>query len=363
LSGPIGNPTERPNQRVREAILAAHSHSSARQRSDGVSVADDDRFPEGAGTITLLDSGACGRAAASIEKSPKNKSAAMEGPPLRGHLGSSKKEANVKKLILILLLAVPAFAQEEELVAAAPKISVVLSGLDNPRSLAFGPEGALYVAEAGRGGSGPCFVAFKLDWCYGPSGRVRRLWKGKQQIVLDGLPSWARPATAKKPGNRAQGADGISFQGRGNMYVSIGWERRADQREALAGEGGLMFDRLIRVTPDGQSETVADIADYENAHPTPDLESDPFKVRAEPGRELVIDSGANRLLSVRANGEVSTIATFPSRVDGRPTDSVPTSIVLGPDGAYYVSELTGIPFTNGIARIYRLVEGRRRKYF
>jgi len=272
----------------------------------------------------------------------------------------------VKKILIPLaalsLLALPCIAQDE-LTAAAPKVTPVMTGLDNPRSLAFGPEGALYVAEAGRGGSGPCFVAFGANWCYGPSGKVERLWKGKTQVVVDGLPSWARAATAKQPGMRAQGADGISFQGRGNLYVSIGWERRADQRVALAGEGGLMFDRLIRVTPDGQIETVADVAEYEIANPTPDLESDPFNVLAEPGRELVIDSGANRLLSVRANGQISTIATFPSRVDGRSTDSVPTSVVLGPDGAYYVSELTGIPSKNNIANIYRLVEGQAPEVF
>jgi glucose/arabinose dehydrogenase len=39
--------------------------------------------------------------------------------------------------------------------AGAATTRVVMSGLDNPRGLAFGPEGALYVAEAGRGGPGP----------------------------------------------------------------------------------------------------------------------------------------------------------------------------------------------------------------
>ena len=33
-------------------------------------------------------------------------------------------------------------------------VATVMSGLDNPRGLAIGPEGALYVAEAGRGGDG-----------------------------------------------------------------------------------------------------------------------------------------------------------------------------------------------------------------
>jgi glucose/arabinose dehydrogenase len=36
---------------------------------------------------------------------------------------------------------------------------------------------------------------------------------------------------------------------------------------------------------------------------------------------------------------------------------VPTSVVVGPDGAYYVSELTGFPFPVGAARIYRVVPG------
>ena len=34
-----------------------------------------------------------------------------------------------------------------------PKVTVVASGLNNPRGLAFGPGGALYVAEGGTGGT------------------------------------------------------------------------------------------------------------------------------------------------------------------------------------------------------------------
>jgi len=39
---------------------------------------------------------------------------------------------------------------------ATPPFEVVMSNLDNPRGLAWGPEGGLYVAEAGRGGTMPC---------------------------------------------------------------------------------------------------------------------------------------------------------------------------------------------------------------
>jgi len=267
----------------------------------------------------------------------------------------------VKKLILFVLIALPCVAQEA--FVKAPTVSVVMNGLDNPRGLAFGPEGALYVVEAGRGGSGPCRVQLGQTFCYGATGAVRRLWKGKVEIVASGLPSMARPVTAKMPGSRAQGPDGISFHGRGGMYVSIGWEDDPHKRADFGDVGGL-FDRLIRITPDGQSETFADLGDYEIATGPPvGGESDPFNVLAEPGGELVVDAGANRLIRVAANREISTVASFPSRIDGRSTDSVPTSIVTGPDGAYYVSELTGLPFTDGAANIYRVTEGQAPEVF
>jgi hypothetical protein len=49
--------------------------------------------------------------------------------------------------------------------AAAPPWTVVMKELDNPRGLAFGDDGALYVAEAGRGGSGPCISLRGLPPC------------------------------------------------------------------------------------------------------------------------------------------------------------------------------------------------------
>ena len=53
----------------------------------------------------------------------------------------------------------------------------------------------------------------------------------------------------------------------------------------------------------------------------------------------------------------------PPRQSGAPptfdqlTDAVPTAVIAGPDGAYYVSELTGVPFVAGKANIYRVVLG------
>src|SRR5438132_14309987 len=73
--------------------------------------------------------------------------------------------------------------------AADTPFTVLASGLDSPRGLAFGPEGALYVAEAGRGGTGPCLNSPEGGQaCYGASGAVTRIWRGTQQRLATGLP-------------------------------------------------------------------------------------------------------------------------------------------------------------------------------
>src|SRR5206468_5340731 len=56
--------------------------------------------------------------------------------------------------LLALALGAAALLGVTSLSSAAPagSFTTVVSGLDNPRDLAFGPNGKLYVAEAGSGG-------------------------------------------------------------------------------------------------------------------------------------------------------------------------------------------------------------------
>ena len=237
---------------------------------------------------------------------------------------------------------------------AQPIVTVVMSGLDNPRGLAFGPEGALYVAEAGRGGDGPCFFnsAGELR-CYGPTGAITRLWRGDQVRVVTGLPSHAPPG-----GAFAGGANDISFQGVGGMFVAIGLGNDPHLIRPSLGTAGNLLGTLLQVNAAGGWRVLADIAAYEAAvDPNGGLiDSNPFGVLAEAGSRLVVDAGANALFRVAADGAVTTVAVFPSRPT-RSTDAVPTAVALGPDGAYYVGESTGAPFAAGAARIYRVVEG------
>ena len=76
--------------------------------------------------------------------------------------------------------------------------TVFATGLDNPRGLAFGPDGALYVAEAGSGGTTSTIdicPELQIGGFYGPyvngrSARVSRIdANGHHTVVVDGLPS------------------------------------------------------------------------------------------------------------------------------------------------------------------------------
>ena len=235
------------------------------------------------------------------------------------------------------------------------EVSVVMSGLDSPRGLAFDPRGALYVTEAGRGGGvgAPSVVQRGSTFYYGATGAVSRLWHGQQERVATGLPS-----LAMANGSRAEGPSDISFQGVGNAYVAIALEGNPNLREQL-GDVGAGFGRLVRMEPDGTYASAADLAGYE-ATVNPDgrqLDSDPYSVLAEPGSQVVVDAGGNSLLRVAANGDISTLAVLPTLATSTSGDAVPTCVTRGPDGAYYVGILTGLPFTNGAARIYRLIPG------
>jgi hypothetical protein len=238
---------------------------------------------------------------------------------------------------------------------AQPIVTVVMSGLDNPRGLAFGPEGALYVAEAGRGGESPCFQnSAGESRCYGPTGAITRLWHGEQVRIVTGLPSHASPG-----GAFGGGVNDISFHGVGGMFVAMGLGNDPAIVRPVLGAPGNLLGTLLQMNAGGGWRIVADVAAYEAAvDPNGGLiDSNPYGVLAEAGSRLVVDAGANALFRVAANGTITTVAVFPSRPH-RNTDSVPTAVAVGPDGAYYVGEATGAPFAAGAARIYRVVEGQ-----
>ena len=231
------------------------------------------------------------------------------------------------------------------------RVTTVMTGLDNPRGLAFGPEASLYVIEAGSGGP-TCATHRNQRMCFGTSGALARLRDGIQTRVAVGFPSYISPSS------EVTGAHDVAFVGLGSAYVTIGFGGDPDQR-GVFGPDGTLLGTLLQVAPSGEWRPVADVAAHERLfNPAGDrVDANPYGLLAGGRSRLVSDAGANALIEVHPNGETRTVATFPSR-PARATDAVPTAVVQGPDGAYYVSELTGVPFTAGAAVVYRVVPGQ-----
>src|SRR5262249_28440620 len=129
----------------------------------------------------------------------------------------------------------------------------VVSGLDNPRDLAFGPNGKLYVAEAGSGGpncvDGSCF------------GFTSGLSLVNAQSATAQRPVTGLASVADEQGLGATGLDGISALGNGTFYgimaeasdkVPAGLP--ADVTATLKAQ----FGRLLKFNPSGKAKVVAD---------------------------------------------------------------------------------------------------------
>jgi hypothetical protein len=240
-------------------------------------------------------------------------------------------------------------------------LEVVASGLDNPRGLDVGHWGQIYVTEAGRGGDGPCATDPEGEpTCLGATGALTKVWHGKQRRVLEGLPS-----LAPEGGANAIGPSDVSL-GFFSAYLTVGLGQNPAVRDGL-GPLGRGLGKLYRISPFGRVREVADIAAYEAAANPDEAEPDsnPNSVLARPARRYVVDAGGNDLLKVGPTGRIRTLAVFPERVVPPPPDipdlppelsmqAVPTNVVQGPDGALYVSQLTGFPFPVGAANIYRI---------
>jgi hypothetical protein len=241
--------------------------------------------------------------------------------------------------------------------ATPPHFKTTLCCLDNPRGLALNRDGSIYVTQAGHGGVAPCATMRGVNMCYGASGSILRLKGHVVTRIAAGLPSYAPTG-----GNGATGPTRICVDGLGRLFVTYGLGMDPTLRPML-GPGGAHSGYLMRITKTGAARPVVDISGYEGAHNPAGgpIDSNPFGLRCDGSSEVVTDAGGNSLFKV-TKGRLSLLGVFPSRPP-RSTDSVPTSVAVGPDHAYYVGELSGKPFDVDAANIYRVVPGSTPKVY
>ncbi len=164
--------------------------------------------------------------------------------------------------------------------------------------------------------------------------------------------------------------------GRGDMFAVTGLDPFGAAETA---------QKLFRVSH-GSIREIADLLAFEEDI-NPDgglIDSNPFDVAAlTGGKALVADAGGNSLLIIDQQGNVDWVATLPQQLVSTdnmknlvgcptplpefefacflpplmPAESVATSVAIGPDGAYYVGELTGFPAPTGMSRVWRIEPG------
>ena len=234
-----------------------------------------------------------------------------------------------------LALAVPATAQSAS--------TLVAKGLSNPRGIEFGPDGALYVAEAGRGGP----KCIKKVACFGFSGAIARITPSGVSRVVRGLASGA------EGGYFGGGATDVTFDPNGGLVTVTNGLPPAKVAKGIPVKVRAQASRLASVS--GRSfKTIAKLDTIELAKnpDKQDINPNPYGVERIGDTYYVIDAGGNDVLAV--NGRKVTLVSV-IKNPAKKVQPVPTAIATGPDGALYIAEFAPGP---GVGQVVRVVPGQ-----
>ncbi|HYH11566.1 MAG TPA: ScyD/ScyE family protein [Thermomicrobiales bacterium] len=239
-------------------------------------------------------------------------------------------------------------------VASSQGISLAVGGLINPRGMTWSPDGTMYVALAGSGGTtmGEADSAHEQE--YGPffSGNTASVVRVEQvlNVTSIGCPvgvAGGLPSTRGMSGH-TQGPADVAFLD-GQLYVL------QDSGSAAATAYPDMPNGVYVVNADGSVTLVADIKKWRNENPVEHVpydltdESETFAMLPGDSFLWVLESNSGQVLQVTPDGTITRIADLS---EGHP---VPTGFALSGDGGVYVGFLTPAPYTDGSSKIVKIM--------
>lgn len=223
--------------------------------------------------------------------------------------------------------------------------------------MAFGPNGDLYVAEGGFGGSQTTTTADcqQVPSPAGPysgafSARISKINRhGVRSTVVGGLPS---SETSPALGKLVSGVGDVAFI-KGTLYAL---EAGAGCSHGLKGTDNL----LLRVNHNGSTTQVADLSKFLKANPIANPDAADFEPdgtwygMVSVGRELyAIEPNHQELDRITANGHTSRVVDFSKSFPGNTDWRGPTAIVR--NGRFlYIGTLTPFPIVVGKAQVLKV---------
>jgi hypothetical protein len=235
-----------------------------------------------------------------------------------------------------------------DLTSNAP-VTVVASGLNEPRNLIWGPHGHLLVSEAGT----PPTVCAGTQ-CFGLNGEIADISSGTAKPVVSGLATYSDSGFVV-------GAAGMAYVHH-QLYTivthtplpAVPASIPPDLTAVLNQQLGMVLDvtggHIRAVANPGALDYAWTVAHQALADDFPD--SNPYDLVPKPGGGFyLVDPASDLLDSVSRDGQVHLLAFIPPTPAG--SDAVPSCLAMGPGGDVYVGQLTGHDNNGTAANVYR----------
>ena len=269
--------------------------------------------------------------------------------------------------LVAVVIAAPAGAASR-----GSRLHTVVRGLDNPRGLAFLPNGALAVVEAGDAGP----LCLGPGECGGLTGRIVAVnpISGQSTTLADGFPSIGGPFAPF-------GLGGLAVRS-GSLYAIVGEnpQQFGDPTNDCNGQpnSGACLATLSQIVSEvGNLVEVRSLTanhgwrnlarvgrfdfNYVSMHPQPRTppDGDPFGLIIRPsGGFYVVDAASNTLGSADSKGRVSVLGVVPDPPHHKPIyDAAPTCAARTPDGGLVIGTESGMLLRWKHHRMTRLLVG------